>query len=117
MTLRNGHDGPSSTYLDQLFVATQQRMAEATPLLSSFAGADADLIATLTPAIEQRTATLVGLSQDVHAYLEVAYGEHHATAAVAAALRQDGHAVQVVAFGLKTVLRARRQRTNHGSLA
>lgn len=61
----------------------------------------------LADDVDERRDALLTLSHDVHAHPELAFDEHHAAAAVADVVRDEGITAQVGVYGLDTALRAR----------
>lgn len=98
---------PYPGYIARLADRIAGNIAAAQPLSSPYAGAPAALHDALTAAVQARADALVALSHDLHANPELGFAEHHAVAAVARLLGENGHDCEVGAFGVPTALRAR----------
>lgn len=105
---------PSTRYLDALRERTAQRARAAAPLTSPHAGAPQASRGAVTAAVTAREERIVALSRTLFADPEEAFGEHRSAAAVAAALRHEGHSVEIGRFGLPTTVLASAGRASGG---
>src|SRR5688500_7849860 len=96
-------DTPVSPYapvLEQLFAEVLRKTADAEPISSPHAGADAAVRSAVSDAVRRVGSDLVALSHDIHDHPELGYEEHHAVEAVAQLLRTHGHEAETGAYGV-----------------
>lgn len=97
---------PYGGYGEHVRVETERARKSATPLSSPYTGAPPAMHSRLMELIEEQSAALVGLSEDLHAHPELGFEEHRSIARLVQHLESWGVPARVGEGGLPTAGRA-----------